>query len=187
MPHPAATEKDKKDETRVNNLIGPSNSKSGGKKGSKTKNSIKNLNSKFQHPYGGDREKCSRCLNFGHNAKECKSNVSKKCSFCNKFGHVVSECRTAKRESSGNNNRNNGNTVANSIPPSFSTVHTSAGQMYMVDAATYHTYMAQSLANNNSNVPNNNFAVLGSQPDAKTSIRTVTFPANVQSRANANG
>jgi hypothetical protein len=45
MPHPSATsKKSKKDEARANNLIAPSNSKSGGKKGSKNKNSIKNLN-----------------------------------------------------------------------------------------------------------------------------------------------
>ena len=176
MPHPAATKKDKKDEARVNNLIGPSNSKSGGKNGSKTKNSIKNLNSKFQHPYGEDREKCSRCLNFGHNAKECKSNVTKKCSFCNKFGHVVSECRTAKRESSGNNNRN---TVTNSTPPPqffycthfiWSKVH---GGCFEVSHVHGSVTSKQQLK--------------FTQPDTKISIRTVTFPANVQSRANANG
>jgi hypothetical protein len=185
MPHPPATSrKDKKDEARANNSIGPSNSKSGGKKGSKTKNTIKSLNSKFPNPYE-DREKCARCKNYDHNAKVCKANVNKKCSYCQKYGHVVSECRTANRESG----QNKGTTVANSIPPNFSSVQTSAGQMYMVDASTYHTYMAQSLANNSnsSNVSNSTFVVSGPQSDPKTSIRTVTFPPNVVSRTNGTG
>ena len=70
--------------------------------------------------------------------------MNKKCSYCQKYRHVVSECRTANRESG----QNKGTSVANSIPPNFSAVQTSAGQMYMVDASTYHSYMAQSLINN---------------------------------------
>ena len=183
MPHPATSKKQRKEEARANNLIANSYSKSGGKKSSKSKNPNKNSNS--QHPYD-NRERCLRCKNLGHGAKECKANLSKKCSFCQKFGHIVSECRTASKKGSGQVSES---TVANSNPPHFnSPVQTSAGQMYMVDASTYHSFLAQTFANSNSsNVSNSNFGVSGPQTDPKTSIRTVTFPSNIASRANGTG
>ena len=184
MPHPAQGGGKKNKQARAMATIANANSnqnQSGGKKKSKTKNSIKNLNAKFQNFGGGDVERCKRCNNLGHNHKSCRADLSKKCSFCQKFGHLANECRSAgKSQSSGHGQGPPVNTVSYSSPPVA--VQTPSGQMYLVDAATYHANMALSI-NSNSN-SNSSSSFLASAPtELKPAIRTVTLPSNFGSRA----
>jgi len=119
MPHPLTCggSRNRNKQAQANNTVGPSHSnQSGGKQNSKSRNSIKNLNAKFQNSAGrGDRTRCPRCLNLGHDGRTCKTDLSKKCSNCSRFGHLVSECWIAAKgqQSSGNSV----NTVAKSNPP----------------------------------------------------------------------
>ena len=70
---------------RVNNVTSGGGNKSGGKSKSKTRNSIKILNSKFQNlavNQSKGRKECLRCKNFGHSHLECRTYMSKRCSIC---------------------------------------------------------------------------------------------------------
>ena len=36
---------------------------------------------------------CKRCLNRGHVASKCRTDLSRKCQFCRKFGHTIQSCK----------------------------------------------------------------------------------------------
>ena len=42
---------------------------------------------------GGNRVTCFRCNNTGHQANECRTNISKSCTYCQKKGHLTINCR----------------------------------------------------------------------------------------------
>ena len=96
LPHPAQNGGGNL-QGRVNNVTSGGGNKSGGKSKSKTRNTIKNLNSKFQNMAGyqsGEKRKvCKRCKNLGHHHSECRADLSKRCSVCGKFGHITAHCK----------------------------------------------------------------------------------------------
>ena len=159
LPHPAQNGGGNQ-QGRVNNVTSGGGNKSGGKSRSKTRNSIKNLNSKFQNMAvnqpSGERKKCLRCKNFGHNHLECHADLSKRCSVCRKIGHIATHCKFANNRQS---NTYYQPTVSNQQP-------TGQQDFYTMDAMPNMANVLMSSSNVAHTVP------------PKSAMRTVTFNQN---------